>query len=176
MQQTFPDVEKTRALQSRGLIRRFTVGLVALAGMIIASAHADQLVLKNGDRITGEVKRIWDEEIFIEPDYADEFAVEVDAVAYIDAEREFEIELADGRSITAQLEGVDDEGKQLVVIEGETIAIPLLDLLELEEPEDYFTRGILTARTPACGRGGTSRSVITATSVMSFSQAKNRTA
>jgi hypothetical protein len=30
-----------------------------------AAANADVLVLKNGDRITGDVKRIWDAEVTI---------------------------------------------------------------------------------------------------------------
>ncbi len=125
-------------MQTSGIMRLFVVSLVVWGGVATQSGHADQLILKNGDRITGQVKRIWDEEVFIEPDYTDEFAVEIDAVAYIDADRDFEIELADGRSVTAQLGGVNDEGKQLVQIEGEAIGIPLADLLELEEPEDFF--------------------------------------
>jgi len=39
-------------------------------------AYADLLVLKNGDRITGEIKALWDAEITIEPSYADEFNVD----------------------------------------------------------------------------------------------------
>ncbi len=116
-------------MQTSGIMRLLVVSFVVWGGVATQSGYADQLILKNGDRITGQVKRIWDEEVFIEPDYTDEFAVEIDAVAYIDADRDFEIELADGRSVTAQLGGVNDEGKQLVQIEGEAIGIPLADLL-----------------------------------------------
>ena len=35
------------------------------------------LVLKNGDRITDELKRIWDNKILIKPEYLDEFKVDV---------------------------------------------------------------------------------------------------
>lgn len=40
------------------------------------------LVLKNGDRITDDIKRIWDSEITIEPEYSDEFNVDVPTVDY----------------------------------------------------------------------------------------------
>jgi hypothetical protein len=39
------------------------------------AANADVLVLKNGDRITGEISRIWDSEVTIEPEYSDEFGL-----------------------------------------------------------------------------------------------------
>ena len=75
---------------------------------------ADVLVLKNGDRITGDIKRIWDSEITIEPEYSDEFKVDVPAVDHIESERNFEIEFEDGTSLVAQLDGADASGNQIV--------------------------------------------------------------
>ncbi len=45
--------------------------LVILCLIFCGFAQADLLVLKNGDRITGDIKRIWDSEVSIEPAYAD---------------------------------------------------------------------------------------------------------
>ena len=75
--------------------------------------QADILVLKNGDRITGDIKRIWDSEISIEPAYADEFDVDISVVEYIESDRVFEIDLDDGRSMVASFAGADADGNQI---------------------------------------------------------------
>jgi len=106
--------------------------------LFYTSANADVLVLKNGDRITGEIKRIWDSEIAIEPEYSDEFQVDVSAVSHIESARQFEIELDDGRSMVAELSGVDADGNQIVATDDETVAVPLAQLFELDEPEKEF--------------------------------------
>jgi putative salt-induced outer membrane protein YdiY len=103
-----------------------------------ATSDAGVLVLKNGDRITGEIKHIWDAEITIEPEYTDEFSVDLPAVDQIISDRKFEIELRDGRKVLAQLAGSDEDGRQIVSTGTETIQIALADIFELEEPEEDF--------------------------------------
>jgi putative salt-induced outer membrane protein YdiY len=112
--------------------------LMIFAMFLDQTAHADVLVLKNGDRITGEIKRIWDSEITIEPEYSDEFKVDVPAVDHIESERQFEIELGDGTSLVAQLDGADASGNQIVKSGDETVAVPLAELFELDEPAKEF--------------------------------------
>ena len=73
----------------------------ALSLCLAPVANAGVLVLKNGDRITGEITAICDDEITIEPTYSDEFDVDLDIVAYIESDREFDIELSDGREVVA---------------------------------------------------------------------------
>lgn len=98
--------------------------------------NAGVIHMKNGDRITGNISRIWDGDVFIEPEYADEFAVDQVDIAYMVDDREFDIELEDGTNIKASLAGVDDEGNQLIIMEGEELSIPMSALAELEEPEE----------------------------------------
>ena len=112
--------------------------LVISGGFLVNSAHADVLVLKNGDRITGEINRIWDGEVSIEPEYADEFDVDLAIVDHIESDRDFEVELYDGREATVKLSGANDENQQIVKIGDETIAIALEDILELDEPTKDF--------------------------------------
>jgi putative salt-induced outer membrane protein YdiY len=114
------------------------VPLMIFAVFLDQTAYADVLVLKNGDRITGEIKRIWDSEITIEPEYSDEFKVDVPAVDHIESERQFEIELGDGTSLVAQLDGADASGNQIVKSGDETVAVPLAELFELDEPAKEF--------------------------------------
>ena len=96
------------------------------------------MILKNGDRITGDIKRIWDDEISIEPKYSDEFKVDVSAVDHIVSDREFDIELEDGTRATATLTGVDSDGNQIVDVQGQPMSVPLESFLELDEPEKDF--------------------------------------
>ena len=112
--------------------------LIATMLLLSQSAIADLLVLKNGDRITGDIKRIWDAEVTIEPEYSDEFKVDVSAIAHIDARRDLEIELNDGTSLMARLSGADEEGKQLVKTADRSLSISLDQIFELDEPEDPF--------------------------------------
>jgi len=108
--------------------------------MLLFSTTADAgvLVLKNGDRITGEIKHIWDAEITIEPEYTDELSVDLPAVAQIISDRKFEIELQDGRHVVARLAGSDEDGRQIVITGTETIQIALADIFELVGPEEDF--------------------------------------
>jgi putative salt-induced outer membrane protein YdiY len=113
------------------------LGLAAI--LAAANAGAGTIYLKSGDEITGEITRIWDEEITIEPDYAnDKFRVEIDTVAYIKDELEFEIELEDGREGVATLSGGSLEGGQQIIFDGETLNIGLDQIFELDEVEDWF--------------------------------------
>jgi len=109
--------------------------------VLFASAQAnstDKLILNNGDQISGEISKIWDAEITIEPEYSDEFQVDLEAVSHIEAKRDFEIELADGRKVVAQLLGGDEKGNQIIKVSEELISVPLADLTELDEPEDRY--------------------------------------
>ncbi len=93
----------------------------------------DVLVLKNGDRITGEISRIWDNEVTIEPEYSDEFQVDLPVVAYIESDREFEIDLQDGSEVFASFGGADEDGSQIITTSIESIEITLANIAELDE-------------------------------------------
>ena len=108
--------------------------LLALAALSFDPAHADLLVLKNGDRITGTIKAIWDDEVSIEPEYADEFDVDLEVVEFIQSEREFDVELYDGREATVRLTGAGVDKQQLVQLDDQEMSIDLSEILELDEP------------------------------------------
>jgi putative salt-induced outer membrane protein YdiY len=119
------------------------IACFAVTILIPTLAIADVLYLKNGDRITGTIKRIWDEEVTIEPEYSDEFQVDLPLVARIESERDFEIEMPDGSDVVAKMQGIDDDGNQLLVIDGESIAVPLSELRDVDEPEDFYDWEVL---------------------------------
>ncbi|MDH3865216.1 MAG: hypothetical protein OEV10_14730, partial [Gammaproteobacteria bacterium] len=72
-------------------LKAFVYLVIAVLAPTLATA--DVLYLKNGDRITGAIKRIWDDEVTIEPEYSDEFQVDLPLVARIESDRDFEIEM-----------------------------------------------------------------------------------
>lgn len=113
-----------------------------LTFMLIASlAHndtlADVIVMKNGDRISGAIKRVWDEELFIEPAYADEFAVELKEIAHIESDQAFDIELRDNSTIEGRFE-TDEEGVMVLVTDDERRPFTPLAIKELNEFDDEF--------------------------------------
>jgi hypothetical protein len=112
--------------------------LLVIILVLAQVARADVLVLKKGDRISGEISRIWDGEITIEPEYSDEFSVDVSAVDHIESTRDFEIELNDGRKVVGQLAGTDADGNQIVNAESQSFSVPLGELFELDEPDAAF--------------------------------------
>ena len=116
----------------------FLACLVPICLLFCSSAYADVLVLKNGDRITGDISRIWDAEVTIEPEYSDEFNVDLPSVEYIESDRVFEIDLSDGRSLLAMFAGADSDGNQVVNSGDESVSVSLAELLELDEPEKPF--------------------------------------
>ncbi len=112
--------------------------LVILCLIFCGITQADLLVLKNGDRITGDLQRIWDGDVSLEPVYSDELEVELSMVEYIESEEEFEIDLNDGRSLLASFAGADADGNQIVKSGDESVSVRLAELFELGELEDEF--------------------------------------
>ena len=128
-------------------------GRLALLSLLAPGAvSADVLFMTNGDRITGEVKKIWDGELFIEPEYGDEFAVDLDKVLRIESDREFEVELRDHSELTGRFE-LDESGQTLFVNESGRLPLEPMDIEELEEPEDYFDWSLRTDLSLNVSRG-----------------------
>jgi len=123
--------------------------------LLVPAAEADVIYLTNGDRITGTIKRIWDNEVTIEPDYADEFQVDLPMVERIESDREFEIEMSDGSDIVAKMGGADEDGKQILVTETGSVPVPLGSLREVDEPEDYYDWEVLVDYSFSLNEGNT---------------------
>mgnify|MGYP001812281143 FL=1 len=113
--------------------------LFVTAFLLTGPLLADQLVMKNGDIITGNISKIEDDEVYIEPAYADEFKVKLAEVVSIEAEQTFEIELDDGSNVDASFAHGED-GMQTLIIDGEPRDIPMEELTLATEPEKYYDR------------------------------------
>jgi putative salt-induced outer membrane protein YdiY len=131
--------------------------------IFVPSAHAGVIHMKNGDKITGTIKKIWDGDVFIDPPYADEFSVDQVDIAYMEDDRNYDLELKDGTDLVGTLGGVDEAGNQIVVVDGEARAIPLAQLAELEEPQDAFDWSTHADLNSTFNSGNTNNSNVTLT-------------
>ncbi|MCF6264879.1 MAG: DUF481 domain-containing protein, partial [Xanthomonadales bacterium] len=119
--------------------RQLAAFLILSLSMVSHNLFADQLIMKNGDIITGSISKIADDKVFIKPSYTNEYAVDISEVVSLHSDKVFDVELADGRQISAVIETAAD-GKQILVVEGTQQPLVLADLAEATEPESYYDR------------------------------------
>jgi putative salt-induced outer membrane protein len=96
-------------------------------------AWSDQLVMTNGDVITGDISKIESEKVFIKPSYADEFSVSLAEVASIEADQVFEVEMADGRTMEGTFAGAAD-GEQSLIVDDQAMSIGVSEVASAVEP------------------------------------------
>ena len=117
-----------------------TVLFLSLLLNIAVTSWADQLILKNGDIITGDIQRIWDNEIIIEPEYDDDtvITISLDLVDFIESGRKFKLTFFDDREVEALLSGSGTDDKQIVEIGEAVTTMDLSEIFELDEIDDYL--------------------------------------
>ncbi len=121
--------------------RRILLACLFTAATLLPGALlADQLKMKNGDVITGEVKKVEDNKVFIKPAYASAFSVDMAEVVSIEAEKVFEMALEDGRAVSAQFAGSTAEGEQTLIVDGAQMNIGMLAVTQAAEPEPWYAR------------------------------------
>jgi putative salt-induced outer membrane protein YdiY len=110
--------------------------VLSLPGIVLA----DQLIMKNGDVITGDVGKIENNKVFIKPAYGSEFSVDLAEVVSINAEKVFEVELDDGREINAKIAGSAAEGEQTLIVDGAQVTVGTMALTQALQPKPYYER------------------------------------
>jgi len=114
--------------------------LPILAALIFAGpALAGQVLLKNGDVITGTVTKLEDGAVYIDPAYAPEFPIDLAEVISIEGDKTFEVELQDGETVEATFAGGED-GLQAIVVGGARRTVAIADVEQALEPEPWYTR------------------------------------
>ena len=103
--------------------QRFTVILLFIGLVVslpIATAQEDVIVMKNGDRITGTIKKMTKGIITIDTDYDESvFGIEWKKVARIESKESFVIETADGERVAGTVQ-VDPADTEKVVVQDDT--------------------------------------------------------
>ena len=120
---------------------RNMIACLFLAGMLLPGfTLADQLIMKNGDVITGDVSKVENKKVFIKPAYGSEFSVDLAEVVSINAEKVFEVELEDGSEVNARFAGAADEGQQTLIVEGAEMDVATMQLTQAAQPQPHYTR------------------------------------
>src|SRR4029077_1203261 len=90
---------------SHDLLRGAVVGaaLVAASAAGLAAQKTDLVVLKNGDRVTGEIKQLSRGQLEYATDNVGRIYVEWNSIARVSSVNYFEIELSSGRKYYGQL-------------------------------------------------------------------------
>ena len=149
--------------------------LVLLLLTLSLSVSADVIVLKNGDRITGEITAVWDDEIRIEPTYTDEFGVDLAEVVSIDTDKEFDVELEDGREGGYQFVGANEDGDAVLKSEDAEIFVALEDLRKVAEIEEYYEWESKLDVNQSVSRGNTDSDAVNLNGYLKFKWGDHRT-
>jgi putative salt-induced outer membrane protein len=115
-------------------LRKGLVLVVIVLALLPGAAVADQLLMNNGDIITGAISKIEEDKVYIKPSYTDEYAVDLAEVKSIEAEEPFAIELVDGREIEGQFAG-GTNGEQHLIVDDEPMNIEIAELAAAMDPE-----------------------------------------
>jgi putative salt-induced outer membrane protein YdiY len=113
--------------------------LLCLSFLLPAAALADQLIMKNGDIITGDISGIADDTVKIKPAYTDEFAVSLAEVASIEADETYDVVLLDGREVEARFAGAQD-GRQTLIVDQAPLVVGIADITVAAPPPPYYER------------------------------------
>ena len=110
---------------------------ILVVGSISTLASADVVHLKNGDRITGKIKGIWDDNVTIEPEYSDKFDVEFEYIERIETDEPLAVELFDGTKGDYQLAAGTNSGDVKLVASYSSFEVELKKLKKSEEIKDF---------------------------------------
>jgi len=122
-----------------------------------APLSAGVIVFKNGDRITGDIKSIYDGDVLVEPEYADEFSVDQDKISHIESKKRFDLEYRGEDMVThsAIFKGADAQGNQIVELDGKEVTISIMEIGELDEEEEFFDWSVNADLTADINKGNT---------------------
>ena len=68
-----------------------------------AAEGVDEITLKDGSVLRGEITRVEDDELILDTDYADDVFIEVEHIDRIESDRQYTVRLLDGEKISGYL-------------------------------------------------------------------------
>jgi hypothetical protein len=81
-------------------VRNFVFVAVSILSLVNCRALADQVSLKNGDRLSGTIVKSDGKTLILHTNYADDINLKWDAIHGIQSSGELHLELQDGRSVS----------------------------------------------------------------------------
>ena len=123
--------------------RRAAAGVLAplLTGLLASTAFAaktDIVVLKNGDRLTGEVQQLERGRLQLSTDDLGTVEIEWDKVASVDAKAPFDVDDLEGNRYMGSLVTGPQAGQLLVVWRDRTESVDLLNVIRIRRLDTSF--------------------------------------
>jgi len=116
----------TRSTSSVQMIRAAVVCLGVFAGGGAAYAAQDVVIMTNGDKLVGEIKKVEKDVLTFETDYSDvDFKIKWEKIASIESARYFVVETFDGKRVSGSLKP-DPEKKATVQVADASVQLPQL--------------------------------------------------
>ncbi|HVX65291.1 MAG TPA: DUF481 domain-containing protein [Bryobacteraceae bacterium] len=110
-------------------------GLLALAAGLPSAARADQIVMKNGDRVTGSIVKQDGKQITIKTDNFGVVTAPWDAVVSVNSDQQLNVGLKDGKTVVGKVSAT--EGKvQVATEQGATVDVPAAEVASIRNPDE----------------------------------------
>jgi hypothetical protein len=122
-----------------GASRSALVALLLLAGSASAAPRTDVVILRNGDRVTGEIVRLQRGKLDFKTDDAGTISFEWDKVARVKASRLFQVGTSDDRRFFGSL-GSAADGSLEVVARGGVVTLAMADVTVIAAIGESFWR------------------------------------
>ena len=104
-------------------MRRTTALLALLLASFASSVYADQVVLKNGDRLTGSVEKSDGKNLVLKSDFAGEVTIQWDAITSVTTTQDLHVGLKDGKTAVGPVTTTDGNF-QVATKTGGTVSTP----------------------------------------------------
>ena len=104
-------------------LRVFCIAAIFVFVLTLSAAlFADQIVLTNGDRITGQILKSDDKELVIKSEYAGEITVQWSAIQAITSTQALHVSLNNGQTVVGSVKTADDNFQVATTTQGAVTA------------------------------------------------------
>jgi hypothetical protein len=117
------------------MLRKILIFIIICGGS--PRTLADIVFLENGDRISGDIKRIWGNILIIEPQYSDPIEIDRDIVVGIESDKMLAIELDDSRETPYFISRSFEEGRAILNSDDAKSDVSLNSIKRAEEIKDF---------------------------------------
>jgi hypothetical protein len=122
--------------------------LLVLIPSLMMAQRADIVILRNGDKLTGEIRKLDRGMLEFKPDRMSVILIDWVRVVFLSTEYQFDLELESGERHIGTLEKAEDEGKLVVVSDGGRKVLDVLSVVRINPLAKKFwnrLRGYLDA-------------------------------
>jgi len=117
-------------------VRKFSLLLTSVCVFFSAFALADQVTLKNGDRMSGTIVKSDGKTLVLHTDYAGDITLKFDAIAGIESSAELHVELQDGKTAAGTV--TTSDGKlEIATKSAGTVEVPTSTVKTVVEETAY---------------------------------------